>query len=418
MSRNLKIFLLAALVCYAVGAMNDAPVMYVLSGLAAAVILICFLLSRLAGSRLRCDLLLPATRATTGRDIRGQLGVKSVGGITVPAVGLELSARNLTIPGVQASRRVLLSALRPGAELGVPVELKAPARGRYQVGPPELFDSDPIGMFSYRRTFTGTVQILVLPRTFDLPRMVAWEAGLGRPGGSRERAQRDHGDFLGIREHTPGDDLRHVHWKVTAHAGELVVKEYEPIRSDTVTIHLDLCAANHYGPAAASTLETAVSAAASLARAALGEQRFVALEGDGLPGPVSALGIGEPHLQRIMLALAEVKAEASRTFTQALSEQLTRTRRAGAVFIVTTAVEEALPEVAVAASRRGAMVTVLVVEGEPDEVPAPFAETSPRVVARLRSADIGVARLRSPAHLAAALLTARPFLRRRALGVA
>ncbi len=416
MSRNLKIFLLAAVVCYAVGAMNDATVMYALCGLSAAAILICLLLSRLAGSRLRGELVVAGARASAGGRLTAEVQVESVGSITLSSAGVAVRAENLTIPGVEAGQRVLLPPLRPGTKVRVPIELECPARGRYVVGPAELFDSDPVGMFDYRRNFAGQAEVVAVPRTFDLPRIVTWEAGLGRPGGSHERARRDHGEFFGIRQHTPGDDLRHVHWKVTAHAGELVVKEYEPIRHHTVSVHLDLCAANHYGSGMESTLETAVSVAASLARAALGEQRFVGVEGDGLPATVSAPGVGEPHLQRIMLALAEVRAEATRSFAEALADQLAR-RRGGAIFIITTAAEEGLGEVIVSAARRAGMVTVLVVEGDVAGGGPRFARIPRRVVSRLRSAEVGVCRLRSPAELAEALLAARPILHRRAAGV-
>ena len=407
MSRNLKIFLLAALVCYVVGAMNESTVMYVLSGLSAATILLCFLLSRLTLSRLRCELELVTGRTVAGGRLRAEVHVQSVGSITVAPAGLELRATNATLRGVETGRRLLLPTLRPGAEAVVSVELDCPARGRYLVGPPELFDTDPIGMFGYRRARGEAAEVLALPQTFDLPRLGVWEAGLGRPGSSCERARRDVGEFFGIREHTPGDDLRHVHWKVTAHAGELVVKEYEPIRHDTIAIHLDLRAENHYGHPATSTLETAVSAAASLARGALGEQRFVALEGDGLPGSVSTPGVGEPHLRRILSALAEVRAEATESVTEALGRQLGRARPGGSAFIVTTAVEEGLAEVVISAARRGSTVTVLVVVGSSAPRGAPLMDAPQRVVARLRSAGIGVARLERPRDLARALLATR-----------
>jgi len=225
------------------------------------------------------------------------------------------------------------------------------------------------------------------------------------------------GEFFGIREHTPSDDLRHVHWKVTAHAGELVVKEYEPVRHNTVTVYLDLCADNHYG-GAEGTLETAVSAAASLARAALGEQRFVSVEGEGLAPAVGAPGVGVPHLQRILSCLAEVRAESTRSFADVLGHRLRRARRGGCLFVITTAAEEGLAEVIASSARWRGALTVLVLEGDLAGVPERFVQIPPRAVARLRSAEIGVARLRAPADLADALLRTRAAARGRALGVA
>ena len=68
--------------------------------------------------------------------------------------------------------------------------------------------------------------------------------------------------FHALREYVPGDDLRHVHWRSSAKAGELLVRQYHETRRGHVTILLD--------PARSSyprlrDFELAVSVAASIA---------------------------------------------------------------------------------------------------------------------------------------------------------
>lgn len=415
MSRNFRVFAFTAVVTWAVGAMNEASVMYVLAGVAASIILIAFGLSRLALSRLQAELTVGGGRCRAGAGLSATVHLRSIGNITLPSAGVELTALNLTVPGVVTTRRVVLPPLPPAAELDAQVELLCPARGRYRVGPVVLYDSDPIGMFEAHRPRGEALEVVALPLTVDLPRLSAWEMELGGGGLGSVQVRRDQGEFHGIRQHTPGDDLRHVHWKVTAHTGEMVVKEYEAVRHDVVSIHLDLRAANHQGEGIEHTLETAISTAASLARAALGEQRLVAMYGEGLPVALTTPGVGEPHLHRVMLALAELQANGQRSFTEALRAQLAHVRRGASVFVVTTAAEEAIALPLGRAVTRGLSVRALLVE--PPGEDRGLNDQTRRLMGRLQSAGVGVGRLRSVADLASALVSALPAGGRPLVGV-
>lgn len=403
MSRNFRIFVFAAIVFWVVGAMNDAVVMYVLAGVGLAIILTSYLLAHLAMMRLRIELSLPPGPAYAGAPLRPRLTVRSVGSITVGSAEVELRARNLTVEGADARRRVLLPPLPPGAEVEAVLELTPPTRGRYELGPPVLIDSDPIGMFEAQRSFGAPLEVVAFPRTYELPRVAAWDTGYGRQFARARQVRRDQGEFRGIREHTPGDDLRHVHWKVTAHVGELAVKEYEPLRHDVISIHLDLAATNHYGEGELSTLETAISAAASIARAGLAEQRSVAVHGEGLPAELGRPGGGQAQMQRIMVALAEVRAAGAPGFTATLARQLRTVPRGATIFVITTAAEDDLARVLSAGSGSAAGVTLLIVEGERAEAEERFLVLPRRVAEMALGAGIAVATLRTPADIAEAL---------------
>jgi uncharacterized protein (DUF58 family) len=410
MSRNLRIFVIATVVFAMVGLMNDATVMYVLAGVCVAVILVAYLLSQLSLSRLQMRMQAPAGSSVAGADLRPTVSVESHGSITVGSATVELAAENRTVEGVEARRRVLLPPLPPGAGVELEVELRPPTRGRYRVGPPALIDSDPLGMFEGRAEQDEAVEVVVFPRTYDVPRVASWETGFGRHSTRGQQARRDRGEFRGIREHTPGDDLRHVHWKVSAHVGELAVKEYEPLRHDVISIHVDLHSANHYGKGSTSTLETAISAAASLARGGLAEQRSVAVMGNNLPPGIGRPGSGQAHMHRIMVSLAEAQPADGR-FAEALVSQLRTVPQGASIFIITTAAEEGLAQAISGAMTGRGSATLLVVEGElaqegehaPDER---FMVQPRRAMESARAAGIGVGLLRSPADIADALTVA------------
>ena len=68
-----------------------------------------------------------------------------------------------------------------------------------------------------------------------------------------------------VREYRRGDDLRRVHWRSSARVGELMVRREEQPWQSRATLFLDNRTRAHRGQGIASSLEAAVSAAASIA---------------------------------------------------------------------------------------------------------------------------------------------------------
>ncbi len=67
--------------------------------------------------------------------------------------------------------------------------------------------------------------------------------------------------FHAMREYVRGDDLRHVHWRSSARAGQLHVRQYHDSRRSRALVLVDDDAAAYPGPDA---FELAVSVAASV----------------------------------------------------------------------------------------------------------------------------------------------------------
>ena len=138
-------------------------------------------------------------------------------------------------------------------------------RGRYQLGPMRVRVDDPLGLVELDRTFQSTSSLVVTPRVVTLPPVPldgAWTgSGDNRPkdfvGGSPEDVT--------VREYRRGDDLRRVHWRSSAHAGDLMVRREEQPWQSRATLFVDNRAPAHRGTGLGSSLEYAVSAAASIA---------------------------------------------------------------------------------------------------------------------------------------------------------
>ena len=116
--------------------------------------------------------------------------------------------------------------------------LPAMPRGVYVVGPVTYEKTDPVGLVA-RRFATGTsVELLVAPRVTDLS---LFAGGLTNDldGATSQQLSMSDLAFHALREYVPGDDLRHVHWRSSAKAGELLVRQYHETRRGHVTVLVD-----------------------------------------------------------------------------------------------------------------------------------------------------------------------------------
>ena len=163
------------------------------------------------------------------------------------------------------SQRFVIDRLEQSGRRDVRYELRGALRGRYTVGPVSVQLVDPFGFCRATRRFTTTDVLTVVPATVSLPAISLggdW-SGLGE---ARSRAVASAGeDDVIPREYRHGDELRRVHWKSTARAGELMVRREEHPWRTRATIFLDTRAVAHRGEGPASSFEWAVSASASIA---------------------------------------------------------------------------------------------------------------------------------------------------------
>jgi len=106
--------------------------------------------------------------------------------------------------------------------------------------------------------------------------------------------------FESLREWGPGDDLRHIDWKATAHRGKVITRQYEAERRQHVLLVLDLGRLMTAEAAGVSRLDYVVQAALELA--------YTAVQHDDNVG-VMAFADGVQHFvvpQRGRLALRRV----------------------------------------------------------------------------------------------------------------
>lgn len=154
----------------------------------------------------------------------------------------------------------------------VPVELRydvmAHERGVHALGPLEVVTTDPFGLVRRRFALGRTSPITVAPAIVDLAPLPPTG---GEAGGTRQSSALQLGqgvDNLVARPYAPGDSMRRIHWRATAHRDTLMVRQEEQESSPAATVVLDR-AISRWSPQAADpsghdpAFETAVSACVS-----------------------------------------------------------------------------------------------------------------------------------------------------------
>jgi uncharacterized protein (DUF58 family) len=170
------------------------------------------------------------------------------------------------VPYVLGTRpRFVLEGINQGWRHSVSYQVRSDVRGRFEIGPMSVRVSDPFGLVELGRTFRTTVPLTVTPRTVPLPHIPLGGAWTGS-GDNRPRAfATGSAEDVTVREYRQGDDLRRVHWRSSAKLGELMVRREEQPWQSRATLFLDNRVVAHRGQGIASSLEAAVSAAASIA---------------------------------------------------------------------------------------------------------------------------------------------------------
>jgi uncharacterized protein (DUF58 family) len=163
--------------------------------------------------------------------------------------------------------RVAVDRLPPRGEAEIELVRRASKRGEFTEGSTILTSGSPFGLARSRRRTVVRSELTVVPRWVELTSFPILEPSSSPSDVLHERARTGAGqEYLGIREYRPGDPLRSVHWRSTARAGRLIVREYEQEIASRVGL---VMSGSDHGEGPESSFETLVSAVASVGLYAL-----------------------------------------------------------------------------------------------------------------------------------------------------
>jgi uncharacterized protein (DUF58 family) len=190
--------------------------------------------------------------------------------------------------GAFTDTAILVESLKPGQDSHVELVKTAERRGAFTSGEALLVSGAPFGFLRSTRSIEIASDTIVVPRWVELRSFPILEPSSYLADAVHERARTGAGEeFLGVRDYRPGDPPRFVHWRSTARAGHLVVREFEEEVASRVSLVL---AGADAGAPPDSAYEMLVSAAASIGVYALATGHPVDLVRSAPAGEVEQIG--------------------------------------------------------------------------------------------------------------------------------
>ncbi|HSU75051.1 MAG TPA: DUF58 domain-containing protein [Terrabacter sp.] len=217
-------------VCWLVGARWDWTELLMVAAAALVLFATCLLLA-LGRTKVRIVAEVDPRRVTVGEPATGRILVTNEARTPMLPILVELPV------GLSAARFVL-PALTPGKAHEELFVVPTSRRGVIQVGPATTVQGDPLGLMRRTLTWTERTELFVHPRTVALESL---GAGLLRDleGSTTEDVSMSDLAFHALREYQPGDDRRYIHWRSSAKAGKLLVRQFLDTRRSHVTVIVD-----------------------------------------------------------------------------------------------------------------------------------------------------------------------------------
>jgi uncharacterized protein (DUF58 family) len=255
-------------------------------------------------------------------------------------------------------------------------------RGIFPLGPTQIKSGDPFGLFPVSREFPVLDSLMVYPFIVDI-RVFPNPPGLMTGGeAQRQRTPQATTNAAGVREYVVGDPLNRIHWLSSARRNRLVVKEFELDPQSDIWIFLDaessVQAALPYTPPSSaadalwqtkermdlppSTEEYGVSVAASIARYFLQKGRAVGLVYDGGSPTVLPPDRDARQLDKILEALALLKARGDMEFSALVTGQTQYQVRGSTVILITPSKRQQVVGAVDLIQRRGLRPIVLLLD--------------------------------------------------------
>ncbi len=197
----------------------------------------------------------------------------------IPALWIEILDHS-DIPGYQPSR---VTGVNSGSRIQWRTEVICIQRGLFTLGPTSLECSDPFGLYKLTLHNKASTSIMVMPPVIPLPEIQVTPGGYSGNAKPRTNAPERTVSAASVREYTPGDSLRWIHWRTSARRASPYVRIFDGTPAGDWWIFLDLDQNVQAGESWDSTHENSIIMAASLADIGLKSAGEVGLVANGDP---------------------------------------------------------------------------------------------------------------------------------------
>ncbi len=312
-----------------------------------------------------------------------------VNGSVLPLLWIEIEDES-TLPGYTARR---VESTGGQTTKRWVLDMICTRRGVYQLGPMRLRFGDPFGLFEASRDYPTSETFVVYPPVSRLPHIELPRGAAPGVAQVRRRALERTTTASSVRHYVPGDELRAVHWPLSAKHDQLYVKEFDLEPSGNVWVILDLDAGVHVGQGADSTEEYAVIFAASLVNAMLAEGRAVGLACSGSSPALIPPSRGSDHFWRILRALAVANLAPGLPLAQFLGGAASSLGRGLTLVLVTPSVQGDWLARLVGLQRQGLAAHVVLIDPATFEGAGVAEQAAALLAGRLAEAGIAMTRI-------------------------
>ena len=414
MNTSRRIVLILLVVCLLGGIISGSQFYYRLAYFWLLLLIFSYIMSRLALRGIHFRRTARFTRSQVGQIYEERFEIQNTG--RVMRLWLEVKDES-SLPGSRGSQ--VISMLKGRENRTYVVRTRLTTRGVFPLGPTVFASGDLFGLFQVSQTYPANDSLLVYPMMVDIhafPNPVGWLSG---GEALRRRTQQITANASGVREYVSGDPLNRIHWLSTARRNRLIVKEFELDPLSEVWIFVDANKSVQYSllpepiqlderdmwrpsvriPLPPSTEEYAVSAAASLARYYLQNERIIGLVSAGRIYTVISAEKGGRQLGKILEALALFKADGIIPLQGLVEAQARNLPRGSTVVIITPAYGDGVSLSVELLSRSGMRPIIVLIDAESFEGPT----GSVRVMRQLELMGIPVCRVANGDDLGQAL---------------
>ncbi|MET1052888.1 MAG: DUF58 domain-containing protein [Mycetocola sp.] len=233
------------------------------AGLLVILAAIVFLIGRTSHE---ASLSVPVNRVVAGESAVGSLTVTNPTRRLLPGIRIE-------VPVGEGLADFQVPGLVSGEAYDDVFTVPALHRGVIPVGPVRAVRADPIGLVRREREWDEQIDLFVHPRTISVPSM---STGIVRDleGNPTRDLTSSDVSFHALREYSPGDELRSIHWKSTAKTGQYMVRQFEQTRRSHLMLALSLADADFAGD---DDFEMAVSVVGSIGVRAIRDARTISV---------------------------------------------------------------------------------------------------------------------------------------------
>jgi uncharacterized protein (DUF58 family) len=290
--------------------------------------------SRLAADNLEVERVSPEGQYQVGDDFEEHFRVTNRSWIPAPLIELTDFSN---LPGYNPGRVFSLKGRRSRRWT---TRGKFKQRGLFTFGPIELRYGDPFGLFPRTVRISGSRSVVVYPVVRPVGALEALAPSTAGDEQLRGRVLDIPPNATTIREYVPTDSVKRIHWASSARLARLMSRSFETREGGDAWIVLDLQASVHAGEAPDSTLEYAMSMAASIADAALRRGGAIGLVSNDSQLSVIEAARGDQQRKKLFEQFTLAQADGTVSLASLLTSQRQQWQHRGGLIVITPSGDE------------------------------------------------------------------------------